>query len=86
MDLKALWDALGTTGQAALCGALAGPLLSALQQVVTLSKLPGLHLDSSAYPRACRGHPQGLRGTGRAGGTSTQAPTRSIGGLTWTDY
>ena len=49
MDLKATWDALGTTGQAALCGALAGPLLSVLQQVVTLSKLklPGLRLDSS---------------------------------------
>ncbi len=49
MDLKALWDALTPTGQAALCGALAGPLLSAIQQLATVSKLklPGLNLDSS---------------------------------------
>ena len=47
--MKETWDALTPVGQAALCGALAGPLLSILQQVATASKLklPGLNLDSS---------------------------------------
>jgi hypothetical protein len=49
MDLKALWDAIGTDGQAALGGAIAGPVLSIIQQLLTLSKLkfPGLNLTSS---------------------------------------
>ena len=41
------WTALPTEAKAALCGVLAGVVLSLLQRLYTVSKLPGLNVDST---------------------------------------
>ena len=45
--MQELWTALGPEGQAAICGALSGIILWALQRAYTVSKLPGLNPSST---------------------------------------
>jgi len=45
--MQELWTSLGPEGQAAICGALSGIVLWALQRAYTVSKLPGLNPAST---------------------------------------